>query len=259
MCVTESETLSCVVRDWLELLHMIYMFRLSLRLSARVKPYKYNQQQGVCAKDGLALCPGFNTTHVIPECVGCTRSFGRSVFGACFPVRWIACFGVVFARVLRLWVGEWLNVGVVVPGCLLVVRLCSFDRLVGANGVCLGRKIFGRNLFWYVIVFGIITAISWVAITNELLVLDVKGAMSMVVQHAHYLPKRWRGKESTKSVRVEFATLFQIKYLALGYANSAEIKAIMILGEDNLALEITDTRILHQGAVAYYEKHSFRN
>ncbi|XP_019432978.1 PREDICTED: actin-related protein 5 isoform X3 [Lupinus angustifolius] len=28
--------------------------------------YKYNQQQGVCAKDGLALCPGFITTHVIP-------------------------------------------------------------------------------------------------------------------------------------------------------------------------------------------------
>ncbi|KAG4964783.1 hypothetical protein AAZX31_14G065600 [Glycine max] len=28
--------------------------------------YKYNQQRGVCAKDCLALCPGFNTTHVIP-------------------------------------------------------------------------------------------------------------------------------------------------------------------------------------------------
>ncbi|XP_027329744.1 actin-related protein 5-like isoform X1 [Abrus precatorius] len=28
--------------------------------------YKYNQQQGVCAKDGLALCPGFTATHVIP-------------------------------------------------------------------------------------------------------------------------------------------------------------------------------------------------
>ncbi|XP_057431125.1 actin-related protein 5 isoform X2 [Lotus japonicus] len=28
--------------------------------------YKYNQQQGVCDKDGLALCPGFTTTHVIP-------------------------------------------------------------------------------------------------------------------------------------------------------------------------------------------------
>ncbi|KAL5164187.1 Actin-related protein 5 [Glycine soja] len=28
--------------------------------------YKYNQQQGVCDKDGLAMCPGFNTTHVIP-------------------------------------------------------------------------------------------------------------------------------------------------------------------------------------------------
>jgi len=30
--------------------------------------YKYNQQHGVCDKDGLALCPGFNTTHVIPVC-----------------------------------------------------------------------------------------------------------------------------------------------------------------------------------------------
>ncbi|XP_012088943.1 actin-related protein 5 isoform X2 [Jatropha curcas] len=28
--------------------------------------YKYNQQHGVCDKDGLAICPGFTTTHVIP-------------------------------------------------------------------------------------------------------------------------------------------------------------------------------------------------
>ncbi|OMO59046.1 Actin-related protein [Corchorus capsularis] len=28
--------------------------------------YKYNQQRGICGKDGLAICPGFNTTHVIP-------------------------------------------------------------------------------------------------------------------------------------------------------------------------------------------------
>lgn len=30
--------------------------------------YKYNQQHGVCDKDGLAICPGFTTTHVIPVC-----------------------------------------------------------------------------------------------------------------------------------------------------------------------------------------------
>lgn len=30
--------------------------------------YKYNQQLGVCDKDGLAICPGFTTTHVIPVC-----------------------------------------------------------------------------------------------------------------------------------------------------------------------------------------------
>ncbi|KAF7831064.1 actin-related protein 5 [Senna tora] len=28
--------------------------------------YIYNQQHGVCNRDGLALCPGFTTTHVIP-------------------------------------------------------------------------------------------------------------------------------------------------------------------------------------------------
>ncbi|CAM8926087.1 unnamed protein product [Rhodiola kirilowii] len=28
--------------------------------------YKYNQQLGICDKDGLAVCPGFSTTHSIP-------------------------------------------------------------------------------------------------------------------------------------------------------------------------------------------------
>ncbi|OWM87477.1 hypothetical protein CDL15_Pgr022588 [Punica granatum] len=28
--------------------------------------YKYNQQLGICARDGLAICPGFTTAHVIP-------------------------------------------------------------------------------------------------------------------------------------------------------------------------------------------------
>ncbi|WJX18447.1 autophagy protein atg9 [Trifolium repens] len=69
--------------------------------------------------------------------------------------------------------------------------------------------IFGRNLLWYAAVFGTITAISRAAIVNELLVIDPEGAMSMVVQHTHYMPKRWRGKESTETVRIEFETLFQ--------------------------------------------------
>ncbi|XVF21605.1 hypothetical protein REPUB_Repub12eG0104400 [Reevesia pubescens] len=69
--------------------------------------------------------------------------------------------------------------------------------------------IFGRNLFWYAAVFGTITAISRAAVTDELLVLDPEGAMSMVVQHTHYMPKRWRGKENTEIVRIEFETQFQ--------------------------------------------------
>ncbi|KAL8089157.1 hypothetical protein AgCh_038796 [Apium graveolens] len=69
--------------------------------------------------------------------------------------------------------------------------------------------IFGRNLFWYAAVFGTITAISRAAITDDHLVLDPQGAMSLVVQHTHFMPKRWRGKENSDIVRVEFETLFQ--------------------------------------------------
>uniref|UniRef100_A0A7N1A131 Autophagy-related protein 9 n=1 Tax=Kalanchoe fedtschenkoi TaxID=63787 RepID=A0A7N1A131_KALFE len=69
--------------------------------------------------------------------------------------------------------------------------------------------IFGRNLFWYAAVFGTITAISRAAIVDELLVLDPEGTMSLVVQHTHYMPKRWRNKVHTERVRTEFETLFQ--------------------------------------------------
>ncbi|KAB2018402.1 hypothetical protein ES319_D08G227800v1 [Gossypium barbadense] len=69
--------------------------------------------------------------------------------------------------------------------------------------------IFGRNLFWYAAIFGTITAISRAAVADELLVLDPGGAMSMVVQHTHYMPKRWRGKENIETVRIEFETLYQ--------------------------------------------------
>ncbi|KAG2308687.1 hypothetical protein Bca4012_082224 [Brassica carinata] len=69
--------------------------------------------------------------------------------------------------------------------------------------------IFGRNLFWYAAVFGAITAISRAAISDELLVLDPVGTMAAVVQHTHYMPKRWRGKENKDDVRLELETLFQ--------------------------------------------------
>ncbi|KAK1437319.1 hypothetical protein QVD17_03110 [Tagetes erecta] len=69
--------------------------------------------------------------------------------------------------------------------------------------------IFGRNLFWYGAVFGAITAISRALVSDELLVLDPHGTMSLTVQQTHYMPKKWRGKENTEFVRVEFETLFQ--------------------------------------------------
>ncbi|QCE06883.1 Autophagy-related protein 9 [Vigna unguiculata] len=76
--------------------------------------------------------------------------------------------------------------------------------------------ILGRNLLWYAAIFGAITALKRVAFTeNEVLVTDPEGAMSMVVDHTHYMPKRWRGKESTEMVRHEFKTLFQYSGMML--------------------------------------------
>lgn len=80
-------------------------------------------------------------------------------------------------------------------------------------------QIFGRNLLWYAAVFGTITAISRAAVTDQLLVLDPEGTMSMVVQHTHYMPKTWRGKENTEMVRIEFETLFQVCYKRLVFKN----------------------------------------
>lgn len=75
--------------------------------------------------------------------------------------------------------------------------------------------IFGRNLFWYTIVFGTIAAISRKVVADELQVIDPEGAMCLVVQQTHYMPKRWRGKESSELVRREFETLFQYTIVML--------------------------------------------
>lgn len=71
-------------------------------------------------------------------------------------------------------------------------------------------KVFGRNLFWYTVVFGTIATVSRKVVADELQVIDPEGAMTLVVQHTHYMPKRWRGKESSELVRKEFETLFQV-------------------------------------------------
>lgn len=60
--------------------------------------------------------------------------------------------------------------------------------------------------------FGTITAISRASVTDDHFVLDPQGAMSLVIQHTHYMPKRWRGKENSNDVRIEFETLFQVNF-----------------------------------------------
>ncbi|KAL6645923.1 hypothetical protein ACP70R_017531 [Stipagrostis hirtigluma subsp. patula] len=85
-------------------------------------------------------------------------------------------------------------------GALIIIGFVGESILEG--------HIFGRNLFWYTIVFGTIAAISRKVVSDELQVIDPEGAMCLVVHQTHYMPKRWRGKENSELVRREFETLF---------------------------------------------------
>jgi autophagy-related protein 9 len=76
-------------------------------------------------------------------------------------------------------------------------------------------QIFGRNLLWYTIVFGAIAAVSRKVVVDELQVIDPEGAMCLAVHQTHYMPKRWRGKESSELVRREYDTLFPVTNSAL--------------------------------------------
>ncbi|XP_062210571.1 autophagy-related protein 9-like isoform X2 [Phragmites australis] len=92
-------------------------------------------------------------------------------------------------------------------GALIIIGFVDESILEG--------HIFGRNLFWYTIVFGTIAAVSRKVVADELQVIDPEGTMCFVVQHTHYMPKRWRGKESSELVRREFETLFQYTIIML--------------------------------------------
>ena len=91
-------------------------------------------------------------------------------------------------------------------------------------------------MFWYAAVFGTITAISRAAVSDELLVLDPQGAMSLVVQHTHYMPKRWRGKENTETVRMEFETLFQVSHGELFALATSKTGTSWSFPSDNLEI-----------------------
>lgn len=111
-------------------------------------------------------------------------------------------------------------------GCLMIIIPIQLDNLLCGTFVL---QIFGRNLFWYAAVFGTITALSRAAVMDELPVLDPQGAMSLVVQHTHYMPKRWRGKENTEAVRMEFETLFQVLFKWASHALCLFISNLVIM------------------------------
>ena len=78
--------------------------------------------------------------------------------------------------------------------------------------------LWGRNLIWYTAVCGALLAASRALIVDD----DPSSrppqpaeAMRAVVASTHYLPRRWRNREHTRSVQAEFCRLFPLHAGAL--------------------------------------------
>eukprot|EP01133_Synstelium_polycarpum_P009830 gene9830-11482_t len=71
--------------------------------------------------------------------------------------------------------------------------------------------IFGQRPIWYIGIFGTGVAICKALIPEENQVFEPTKHMARTVQHTHYIPKSWRGKSHTHTVRDEFVKLFEYR------------------------------------------------
>lgn len=75
----------------------------------------------------------------------------------------------------------------------------------------LERPLLGRHVVWWIATLGIMLTISRSLISDEPVAFDPELAMSLVVQHTHYLPRHWRGRAHSREVQEQFQQLFQYK------------------------------------------------
>ncbi|KAJ3197095.1 autophagy protein atg9 [Irineochytrium annulatum] len=68
-----------------------------------------------------------------------------------------------------------------------------------------------RSVFFYIGVFGGISAVARAMIPAENQVFEPERVLKEVIEETHYLPDSWRGRLHTEEVKNEFATLFDYK------------------------------------------------
>lgn len=115
--------------------------------------------------------------------------------------RYIAQFGSPLVSLLAKFVSYL--VGAFVAFALACTLLLD-DRLLHA-------EIFGRDLLWHTAVMGAVLAASRGLITEENKAFEPNLWMACMVQHTHYLPKRWRSVAHKKTTATEFSQMFKFK------------------------------------------------
>ena len=109
--------------------------------------------------------------------------------------------------------------------------ICFFIILsILDESILLYVRFLDRTLLFYM---GIATAVSNLSRSfvrsPEESVYDPNGVMKKVVEHTHYMPKRWEGKCNTYEVRNEFLTMFPYKIIIFFHDLASVIFTPLIL------------------------------
>eukprot|EP00698_Gefionella_okellyi_P019166 TRINITY_DN5837_c0_g1_i1.p1 TRINITY_DN5837_c0_g1~~TRINITY_DN5837_c0_g1_i1.p1 ORF type:complete len:749 (+),score=178.22 TRINITY_DN5837_c0_g1_i1:72-2249(+) len=91
---------------------------------------------------------------------------------------------------------------------LIMLALIDDDALTAAN-------IGGRNLLWYLAVFGGALAVCRAVTVEEDPAVDPEKAMRRVALHTHYFPETWRHRCHSYDAVNEFSGLFQLRVVSL--------------------------------------------
>ena len=107
-----------------------------------------------------------------------------------------------FARLLSFMAGSFAVV-------LILVTIINEDLLMHFELSA------GKSVIWYVGFFGVILAITRSMMPDSSHAHDPAKLMTEIVEYTHYLPRGWRGRLHTESVRSEFGEMFDYKFSIL--------------------------------------------
>ncbi|ODQ78512.1 hypothetical protein BABINDRAFT_162717 [Babjeviella inositovora NRRL Y-12698] len=117
-----------------------------------------------------------------------------------------------------------------------VVAVLAVFTLIDPDGFLNFEITVGRNVLFYISIFGTIWAVSRNSLPKENLVFDPEHSMRRLCEYTHYMPAEWEGRLHTVEVRNEFTS----KYYDLEVVLLLKELASLVLTPFILWYQLTD-------------------